>query len=369
MRFTKPRTQQEMIRDNLIVKHLSGSHAYGTNIEGSDLDIRGVFMADPICVRTPWYTTKEGKIADSEDAKLYEFHEFMKNVVDQGPNIIETLWVDLADCTFSGSPYAFLRSVRQSLLSKRAAFKFTGYGMSQMNRIKGHNKWINNPQPKEPPQQVDFVKLIQWFGESKMMPRDFTLRKFTERDFRIVPYGGNIFGLYGYERNLAAGFSTLGHTPFNLETGALNTQFEGEREYLGPPGAIVKFNEKEYKQAKENHTNYWKWKRDRNPQRSELEEQFGYDTKHAMHLFRLMRMGQEILETGFVLVKRPDAAELLDIRNGKLSYEEIVEYGEHMDDYVRNVAYKQSDLPREVNLHFAANVIGEVQSMMWDKEV
>ncbi|AEZ66297.1 hypothetical protein phiTE_131 [Pectobacterium phage phiTE] len=38
--------------------------------------------------------------------------------------------------------------------------------------------------------------------------------------------------------------------------------------------------------------------KNRNAARHELEEKFGYDTKHAMHLVRLLRMSQEILETG-----------------------------------------------------------------------
>jgi len=45
-----------------------------------------------------------------------------------------------------------------------------------------------------------------------------------------------------------------------------------------------------------------------------LEAKFGFDTKHAMHLIRLLRMAREILETGVVHVKRPDAEELSAIR-------------------------------------------------------
>lgn len=62
----------------------------------------------------------------------------------------------------------------------------------------------------------------------------------------------------------------------------------------------------------------------RNPARAELERRFGYDTKHAMHLIRLLRMGLEVLRTGELLVRRPDAEELLAIRDGALSFDELL---------------------------------------------
>ena len=62
----------------------------------------------------------------------------------------------------------------------------------------------------------------------------------------------------------------------------------------------------------------------RNPARAALERRFGYDTKHAMHLIRLMRMGLEILQGQGVLVRRPDAEELNAIRDGALSHDELI---------------------------------------------
>ena len=56
--------------------------------------------------------------------------------------------------------------------------------------------------------------------------------------------------------------------------------------------------EKKYRAAMKHWDSYQAWKTHRNPARAELERQHGYDTKHAMHLIRLMRMGLEVLETG-----------------------------------------------------------------------
>lgn len=64
--------------------------------------------------------------------------------------------------------------------------------------------------------------------------------------------------------------------------------------------------------------------------RKALIEKFGYDTKNAAHLIRLFRMGIEFVETGQLNVRRPDRAELLDIRNGKWTRDEVVQSGEEL---------------------------------------
>ena len=83
--------------------------------------------------------------------------------------------------------------------------------------------------------------------------------------------------------------------------------------------------ERRYRAAAREWQHYEEWKRDRNPARAELEVRFGYDTKHAMHLMRLMRMGVEILETSEVRVRRPDAEELLAVRQGALTFDALME--------------------------------------------
>lgn len=54
------------------------------------------------------------------------------------------------------------------------------------------------------------------------------------------------------------------------------------------------------------------------------------NSKHALHLTRLLRMGYEILTTGKVNVRRDDAEELLAIRNGVYSYDEVMAMAEEL---------------------------------------
>jgi len=312
---------QEFLTDKYtIFKGYAGSHSYGTSLPTSDIDFRGLFCSDPINIRTPFYPVREIEDGAEEDTKYYELSHFMKLCLDCNPNIIEMLWIDRGDIVKSSSGYEILRNYRAELLSSKIAFTTSGYAMAQLKRIRGHNKWINNPQPIEPPQQIDYLTLIQDYSDTKMMPRDFKPRQIRD-DVRLIPYGHGLYGLYMFTR----------HKHLNTKNsqlydnfGKLNTTFDGERHLLPKPGAIVKFNKDEYNNDKDKHTNYWTWKNNRNEARAELEYDHGYDTKHAMHLVRLMRMGKEALTEGKITVKRPDAEELLYIRSGGWTYDELL---------------------------------------------
>lgn len=352
--MVKVKTAHQLMTDNLLVKHYAGSIAYGTNLPTSDTDFRGIFVADPINVRTPFYRIEEAKDHTEEDTVHYELAQFMKLALDCNPNVIETLWVDESDITFRTPGYDLLRQHAPQLLSSKIAFTTSGYALSQLKRIKGHNKWINQPQTVDAPKHIDFVSLVHNFTGAKTFKLD--LRDWA-RGHRLVPFSGDTYGLFAVD----------GYSPFNAETGALNTDYEGDSHELGVPLFILKFNKEVYKQAHETWSHYWDWKKNRNEKRSVLEEQFGYDTKHAMHLVRLLRMGVEALETGVLNVKRPDAQELLAIRNGAWTYEEVVEYAEMMDNKVRVELYPKTSLPKRPDMMLAAELVLAVQDLTWAK--
>lgn len=57
--------------------------------------------------------------------------------------------------------------------------------------------------------------------------------------------------------------------------------------------------------------------------RTRLVERFGYDVKNAAHLVRLLRMACEAFETGKLVVRRPDAADLKEIKAGVWSLHKV----------------------------------------------
>lgn len=57
--------------------------------------------------------------------------------------------------------------------------------------------------------------------------------------------------------------------------------------------------------------------------RKALFDKYGYDCKNAAHLIRLLRMCCEFLDTGEMIVNRPDKDELLNIKNGGWGIDQV----------------------------------------------
>ena len=59
-------------------------------------------------------------------------------------------------------------------------------------------------------------------------------------------------------------------------------------------------------------------------------------------------MGLEILNEHKVVVKRPDREEILAIKNGEWSYEQVIDFANQMQIKL-DEAYKTTTLPKSVN--------------------
>lgn len=325
---------------NKIFECLSGSHAYGMALPTSDVDYRGIFVAPPQSVVTPFYPVEQ--VNGPGDRVLYEVSKFLKLAIDQNPNIMELLWVDEADIIFRTPIYDLLRQYRHRLLSSKVVHTYTGYACSQLKRIKGHSKWINNPQPEERPQQYNYLKPLT-LDISPHVPRnDHSIYRLYDKVYAIYPnVGSNICD----------------------DNGVLIQNVPKSKGV--DPIALAVFAQDDYERDFNNWKSYWDWKKNRNKKRSELEEKHGYDTKHGSHLVRLLRMGKEILRDGVVNVKRPDAKELLAIRNGSMSYDDLIQHAEEIQAEIYELA-KTTQLPKTVDQKFAASLLMEVYEYSWN---
>ncbi len=345
-----------------IMRCYSGSLAYGTNLPTSDVDIRGIFCAEPKYTRTPFYKIGEQVLKEEEDGKLYEVNKFMSLFVEMNPNIIELMFVDESDILETSDAYDYLRTVAPDLLSSKVAHSFSGYAMSQLKRIRGHDKWINNPQAEEPPKAKDFLRLVHSYMEDQVLNHEDFMRKIERMNefCMLLPYGDNTYAVI-------ENFNSPGI--FNADGSLRKIEYSSvsDTEKKRVPIFIVKYLAEDHRQAKEKHKNYWNWKANRNEARHELEVNFGYDTKHAMHLVRLMRMAEEILTEGKVIVKRPDAEELLNIRGGKWSLNELLKWAEEKDEYIRKDLYLKTSLPKYTDLDLASRALMTVQDICWAK--
>jgi hypothetical protein len=124
--------------------------------------------------------------------------------------------------------------------------------------------------------------------------------------------------------------------------------------------------ERAYRAALKHWQDYQTWQQNRNPARAELERKYGYDTKHAVHLLRLLKMGVEILSTGQVHVYRPDREWLREVRHGLLSYEALLDVAAFYEARLEEL-YETSSLPDQPDFEAAEALVIELQEQyLWE---
>lgn len=272
-----------------------GSHAYGTNTPTSDLDVKGVCIPPAEYYHGFVNHFEQAEFREPLDVVIYELRKFFSLAADCNPNIIEVLWTDESDHLWvTSSAEDYLLNCREYFLSKKARHTFAGYAHAQLKRIRTHRNWLLYP-PKNKPDRKEFG-----------LPE---FNKVADKEQMAAAAYLNEHG-YGY-----------------------GTNFQDLVE-----------REKQYKVAMVQWDQFQTWQINRNRDRHDLEAKYGYDTKHGMHLVRLLRMCEEILAEGKVLVKRPDAEELLAIRNGAWPYDQLIEWAERQDAKMEAL-YQTSTLP------------------------
>ena len=75
--------------DSIIMLGVGGSHAHGTNIAGSDIDVRGVAMNSKKELLT---TNNFEQVVNNEtDTTIYSFNKLVQLITNCNPNTIELL--------------------------------------------------------------------------------------------------------------------------------------------------------------------------------------------------------------------------------------------------------------------------------------
>ena len=139
-----------------------GSHSYGINTTGSDVDYKGIFIAPKeYYIGLKVIEQKDrGWDEDSErfpvlngvkDLVFYELRKYLKLAKDANPNILELLFE-------SPEFYEYIHPTvgqklianRELFLSKKIKYSYSGYAYAQIRKIKSHRKWLLNPPTKKP---------------------------------------------------------------------------------------------------------------------------------------------------------------------------------------------------------------------------
>lgn len=328
---------KQILEDNLVYKVLCGSHAYGTAMPESDVDVAGVFI-QPI---EYFFGLQAFDILNEraeQDAAYYSLRKYCNLAVANNPNVLELLFVDDSDVLLLHGVFRKFREKRHLFLSRRCQKTFVGYAKAQLHRIRNHRTWIE--QERQAMGILWPLVLDEKIGQGWVdwrFGRNMVERIEAEFDKRIQFQRGVLVTEADLLRNNRYPWRSKPNSPEMdqyLEqlktTGIVCPEEDDSRFWVEKSGRGLVFQKHLYDEAKKKRDQYVTWMAERNVKRHETEIQFGFDTKYAMHLVRLLRMGKEILTQGELTVRRPDAQELLSIRAGSWSYEHLVQYADEL---------------------------------------
>ena len=294
--------------NNIILLGLGGSHAYGTNVEGSDIDIRGIALNSKSDILGS--SNFEQVVNEATDTTIYSLRKIVSLLSSCNPNTIEILGL-------KPEHYLYLSPIGQELLdnkklflTKRAVQSFGGYAFAQLRRL--DNKAARTLEQAEREQHIlnsitnasyvwpdkydcfkdgDFVNLS--LDDSELDDRD----KEIFMDIRLTHYPLRDYkSMWSDMKNIVSEYGKIGHRNKNAIA----------NDKLG---------------------------------------------KHMMHLVRLYLMCLDILEKEEINTFRDkDHDFLMEIRNGKFLDKDshpLPEFYDMVSDYEKRLKYaaENSSLP------------------------
>ncbi len=261
---------------NIIFLTYGGSCAYGTNVEGSDIDIRGCTLnskADLLGMGN-----FEQVVDTATDTTVYAFDKLLTLLTNCNPNVIELLGCR-PEHYFVLTPIGKqLLDRRKMFLTQRAAASFGGYANQQLRRLE--NALAHDSYPAEVKERH-----IMCSCENAIFTFPERYRGFTPEQIKL-----SVIEVDGSPQ-VAADIS-MEKVPLRTLTGMISELVEITRNY-----------------DKIHHRN--KKKDD------------AHLNKHAMHLVRLYLMCLDILEKEEIVTYRAaDHDLLMDIRGGRYQKED-----------------------------------------------
>ena len=300
------------LKDRIMFLTLGGSYAYGTNIETSDVDVRGCAMNSKSDILG--LSNFEQVVHTQTDTTIYGFNKLIGLLLNCNPNTIEMLGCKPEHYFYISDAGQMMIDNRSLFLSQKAVNSFGGYATQQLRRLQNalaHDKMC----------QADSEEHIRGAMER-------SLKAFSDR-YSVFDKGGielftddspredldkEVFCNIHIDKIPARDFSVMINTLSNVI------------------GNYEKLNHRNRKKD-DDHLN-----------------------KHAMHLIRLYMMCLDILEKGEINTYRYDDRDfLLSIRNGKFQKEDgsyRQEFFDLVTEYEKRLKYakENTDLPATPNM-------------------
>lgn len=295
--------EDKNLGSNIILLTLGGSHAYGMDKEGSDLDIRGIAInsKEDILLGTDF-----GQVVETiTDTVIYSFNKIIQLLVSNNPNTIEILGCKPEHYLYLPDIGKELLANRKMFLSKICIHSFGGYAGSQLRRMEN--------------------KAARYIGQAQneaYILKSISNAKYYFKD-RFFPYNDSEINLY-IDKAVQNGYNSEIFMDINLKHYPLRDWAGMWNEMKAIASSYNKFGKRNEKAASH--------------------DKLG---KHMAHLIRLYMMCIDILEKEEIITYREDGHGLLmDIRNGKYLDENRQPsraFYELLDEYEKRLEYAKNN--------------------------
>ena len=304
--------ENEHLKDRIVLLTLGGSYAYGTNVETSDVDIRGCALNSTSDILG--MTNFEQVVHTETDTTVYSFNRLISLLVSCNPNTIEMLGCKPEHYFVKTEIGKAMIDNRKMFLSQKAADSFGGYATQQLRRLENALARDRLPQERQEEHMLHAMQSsVKSFRDRYAEFEDGAIRLYVA-DSEREEFDSEIFADISLQKFPAREFSSMLN-----ELGNVLTSY-----------------------GKLNHRNHKK--------------DDGHLNKHAMHLIRLYLMCLDILEKEDIITYREkDIPLLLDIRGGAFMKEDGTYRQEFFDmvaDYEKRLRYAKANtnLPPRPNM-------------------
>lgn len=336
-------TESPLLGNNILLLTLGGSHAYGTNVETSDIDVRGITYnpVDSLLGNKVFEQYED----DATDTVVYGLNKMFKLLLECNPNTIEQLGSKPEHYIILNDDGKKLIENRKIFLSKRAIYTFGGYANSQLRRLQ--NALARDSYP-----QAEKEKHILGSIRSAM---NSIIEKFHTVNGKLIEYNfandnGKMIHVYKEYNQKMQEMEQFK----NFEYGSLNlypdkSDREGMDVEIYMDACLHHYPLRDYKGIWNGMNTIVKDYEKLGKRNTKKDDT--HLNKHAMHLVRLYLMCIDILTKEEIITYRVDEHDLLmSIRNGEFQKPEggyRPEFFELVDDLEKKMkdAAENTSLP------------------------
>jgi len=335
----------------ILLEYVSGSQMYGTNRPDSDVDHKGIFIMpdedfSDLNYTPDWEEVETGKfeLPDGKECemKFYELRKFLQMLEKNNPNSLEIFDIP-EDCIVYKHP--LMDSIllnHKKFITKKSFLSFSGYAMEQTAKAHGKNKKQNWEKERfERKTILDFcyvsykqgtITIKEWLDKNPLIDS-------TKIGLVRLPHTHHNFGIYVGE---GRGMTNDDESSTSLRVSEVSVEAE--------PVAVLMFNESAWMLHCDEYRSYQTWLKEKNEARwvdVQGHEQ-KIDGKNMLHMQRLINMATDIALGKGIVSRRPEATELLKIRKGEVSLQELLDTCDSKLKELKTLYDNNFNLPEEV---------------------